>query len=137
MPTQVAKPTPAASTSKVAAELPADFSKEQAKKAVKALLAHHTKDKQRQEEKTLISKDEHVWLVVNTRRMPTKKSLKPSRMYVRKEEVSARQRLLTLASILLPVNSLTLLFLLRQQLRSVSFRRTLNDSTRTFYTTKT
>jgi hypothetical protein len=70
MPAQVKKPAAAASTSKVAAELPANFSKDQAKKAVKALLAHHAKDK------------EHVWLVINTRRMPTKKSLKPSRMLV-------------------------------------------------------
>lgn len=80
MPAQVKKPAAAASTSKVVAELPGNFSKDQAKKAVKALLAHHAKDKERQEEKTLISKDEHVWLVINTRRMPTKKSLKPSRM---------------------------------------------------------
>ena len=80
MPAPVVKPTPAASTSKVTAELPKNFSKDQAKKAVKALLAHHVKDKERQEEKTLISKDEHIWLVINTRRMPTKKSNKPSRM---------------------------------------------------------
>jgi ribosome biogenesis protein UTP30 len=80
MPAQVEKPVAAASTSKAPAPLPQNFSKDQAKKAVKALLAHHVKDKERQEEKTLISKDEHIWLVINTRRMPTKKSNKPSRM---------------------------------------------------------
>jgi ribosome biogenesis protein UTP30 len=79
MPAQVTKPAAAASSS-TPAELPQNFNKAQAKKAVNALLAYHAKDKERQEEKTLISKDEHVWLMINTRKMPTKHSLKPSRM---------------------------------------------------------
>lgn len=80
MPAKVNKPTAEATFKPAPVGLPADFSKDQAKKAVTALLAHHAKDKERQEGKTLISKDEHVWLVINTRRMPTKKSMKPSRM---------------------------------------------------------
>lgn len=73
---------PSTSTSKQAPSLPKDFNKDQAKRAVKALIAHHLKDKKRQEEQTLISKDEHVHLCITTRRIPTKKSNKPAKMCV-------------------------------------------------------
>ncbi|KAJ9115796.1 hypothetical protein QFC24_006904 [Naganishia onofrii] len=59
---------------------PENFKVEQARKAVTALLAHHAKEKERISETQLMAKDEHVWLVVNTKQMPTKKSLKPVRI---------------------------------------------------------
>jgi ribosome biogenesis protein UTP30 len=59
---------------------PDSFKVSQARKAVNALLAHHAKEKERISETQLMAKDEHVWLVVNTKKMPTKKSLKPVRV---------------------------------------------------------
>lgn len=59
---------------------PDSFKVDQARKAVNALLAHHAKEKERISETQLMAKDEHVWLIVNTKQMPTKKSLKPIRV---------------------------------------------------------
>lgn len=59
---------------------PSTFKLDQARKAVTALLAHHAKEKERISETQLMAKDEHVWLVVNTKEMPTKKSMKPVRV---------------------------------------------------------
>lgn len=54
----------------------------QAQKAVDALLKHHEKVSAEREETELIGRDEHVWLVVNTKRGTTKRKLMPKRMYV-------------------------------------------------------
>lgn len=59
---------------------PSTFKLDQARKAVTALLAHHAKEKERISDTQLMAKDEHVWLVVNTKEMPTKKSMKPVRV---------------------------------------------------------
>ena len=62
------------------APLPSSFSKPQAKKAVDALLAHHAKVASEREETELLPRQEHVWLVVNTKRGSTKAKLMPRRM---------------------------------------------------------
>ncbi|WVR04253.1 hypothetical protein IAU60_001253 [Kwoniella sp. DSM 27419] len=67
-----AKPAPA--------PLPKSFSEAQAKKAVDALLVHHEKVTAEKEEKELLPREEHVWLVVNTHRGSTRKSMKPVRV---------------------------------------------------------
>ena len=62
--------------------LPSDFSRAQAKKAVDALLAHHTKTTAEREDSQLLPREEYVWLVINTKRGNTKRKLMPKRMYV-------------------------------------------------------
>jgi ribosome biogenesis protein UTP30 len=59
---------------------PPTFSTDQATKAVSALYAHHQKVRGEKEKTQLISREEHVWLCVNTKVMPKKKSNKPFRM---------------------------------------------------------
>lgn len=71
-------PQPAASTS--AQPLPENFSRPQAKKAVDALLKHHEKVVAEREDTELISRDEYVYLVVNTKRGNTKRKMMPKRM---------------------------------------------------------
>ncbi|ODN73106.1 ribosome biogenesis protein UTP30 [Cryptococcus wingfieldii CBS 7118] len=62
--------------------LPASFDKSQAEKAVKALIAHHTKVAAKKEEEELLPKEEHVWVVVNTKQGTTRRSVMPVRMQV-------------------------------------------------------
>ncbi|WVQ83759.1 hypothetical protein IAT38_005903 [Cryptococcus sp. DSM 104549] len=62
---------------KVPAPLPASFSAAQAEKAVNALLAHHAKVAAKKEEEELLPREEHVWVVVNTKHGSTRKSLMP------------------------------------------------------------
>ncbi|EIW68532.1 hypothetical protein TREMEDRAFT_39479 [Tremella mesenterica DSM 1558] len=69
--------TPAPSTP---APLPANFSQAQAKKAVDALLNHHEKVAAEKEKTELVPREEHVWLVVNTKRGSTRKRLMPVRV---------------------------------------------------------
>lgn len=59
---------------------PSSFSAPQTEKAVKALIAHHKSAKAKQEETQLISKEEHVWLIVNTKGMPKRINKKPHRI---------------------------------------------------------
>jgi ribosome biogenesis protein UTP30 len=63
--------TPASSTS---------IDRVQAQKAVDALLKHHEKVSAEREETELIGREEHVWLVVNTKRGTTKRKMMPKRM---------------------------------------------------------
>lgn len=74
-----AKTQPAAATYTPLA-FPSTFSKAQVPRAVKALLAHHTKEKERIETKQLVARDEHVWLMINTKAMPKRAGKKPARM---------------------------------------------------------
>ncbi|WVQ75294.1 hypothetical protein IAR50_004909 [Cryptococcus sp. DSM 104548] len=60
--------------------LPASFDKSQAEKAVKALIAHHTKVAAKKEEEELLPKEEHVWVVVNTKQGTTRRSVMPVRI---------------------------------------------------------
>lgn len=60
--------------------LAADFSKPQATKAVKALLAHAEKAAREREETELIARDEFVWVNVNTKTGSTRKKLNPVKM---------------------------------------------------------
>ncbi|GFZ48947.1 hypothetical protein JCM24511_06696 [Saitozyma sp. JCM 24511] len=60
--------------------LPSSFSSAQAKKAVDALLAHATKVAAERDDTELISRDEHVWLNVNTKHPTTRKRLMPVRI---------------------------------------------------------
>ncbi|WRT65237.1 uncharacterized protein IL334_002180 [Kwoniella shivajii] len=57
--------------------LPSTFSSDQAGKAVEALLAYHQKSQAEKEEEELLPREEHVWLVVNTKRGTTKRGLMP------------------------------------------------------------
>jgi len=75
-----AKPTEASSSRAPLPPNPATFSTDQATKAVNALYAHHQKVRGEKEKTQLISKEEHVWLCVNTKVMPKKKSNKPFRI---------------------------------------------------------
>ncbi|OXG40250.1 ribosome biogenesis protein UTP30 [Cryptococcus neoformans Bt15] len=68
------KPQPAP---KAPLPLPATFSTAQAEKAVKALLAHHAKVSKQKEEEQLLPREEHVWVVVNTKTGSTRRSLNP------------------------------------------------------------
>lgn len=52
----------------------------QAEKAVNALLKHHEKVTAERADTELIERDEHVWLVVNTKRGSTKRKAMPKRM---------------------------------------------------------
>ena len=54
----------------------------QAKKAVEALIKHHDKVAAEREDTELLSREEHIWLVVNTKRGTTKRKMMPKRMYV-------------------------------------------------------
>ena len=63
--------TPASSTT---------IDRAQAQKAVDALLKHHEKVSAEREETELIGREEHVWLVVNTKRGTTKRKMMPKRM---------------------------------------------------------
>lgn len=67
-------------TPKPIPDFPSSFSKSQAKKAVDALLEHQKADRLKKEDTVLIAKDEHVWLIVNTKSGPKNRSLKPKRM---------------------------------------------------------
>ncbi|OCF38817.1 ribosome biogenesis protein UTP30 [Kwoniella heveanensis CBS 569] len=60
--------------------LPSAFSEVQASKAVEALLKHHKKVQAEKEESELIPREEHVFLVVNTKRGSTRKSMMPVRI---------------------------------------------------------
>lgn len=60
--------------------LPATFSKKQTEKAVDALLKHYASVRAEREETELIVKDEHVWLVVNTKHEGKMKKLLPTTM---------------------------------------------------------
>lgn len=62
--------------------LPSTFSTAQAEKAVKALLAHHAKVSKQKEEEQLLPREEHVWVVVNTKTGSTRRSLNPIKMCV-------------------------------------------------------
>ena len=73
-------PAPQASSSKTPALVPESFSRSQAKKAVDALLAHHAKVVAEREETEFIPKEDHIWLIVNTKRGTTKRKLMPKRM---------------------------------------------------------
>lgn len=73
------KPQPAP---KAPLPLPATFSTAQAEKAVKALLAHHAKVSKQKEEEQLLPREEHVWVVVNTKTGSTRRSLNPVKMCV-------------------------------------------------------
>ncbi|KAE8543304.1 hypothetical protein D1P53_000006 [Cryptococcus gattii VGV] len=68
------KPQPAP---KAPLPLPSTFSSAQAEKAVKALLAHHAKVSKQKEEEQLLPREEHVWVVVNTKTGSTRRSLNP------------------------------------------------------------
>ncbi|AAW44141.1 hypothetical protein CNF04820 [Cryptococcus deneoformans JEC21] len=68
------KPQP---TPKAPLPLPSTFSTAQAEKAVKALLAHHAKVSKQKEEEQLLPREEHVWVVVNTKTGSTRRSLNP------------------------------------------------------------
>lgn len=68
-----------------AGSLPADFKPAQARKAVDALLAHHAKSSEERERTELISRDEHVWLSINTKSGSTRKKLMPVKMCVLSE----------------------------------------------------
>lgn len=52
----------------------------QADKAVNALLKHHEKVSAERAETELLERDEHVWLVINTKRGSTKRKMMPKRM---------------------------------------------------------
>lgn len=88
----MAPPAPLPATSKKAKKpqpapkaplpLPATFSTAQAEKAVKALLAHHGKVSKQKEEEQLLPREEHVWVVVNTKTGSTRRSLNPVKMCV-------------------------------------------------------
>lgn len=73
------KPQP---TPKAPLPLPSTFSTAQAEKAVKALLAHHAKVSKQKEEEQLLPREEHVWVVVNTKTGSTRRSLNPVKMWV-------------------------------------------------------
>lgn len=73
------KPQPAP---KAPLPLPSTFSTAQTEKAVKALLAHHAKVSKQKEEEQLLPREEHVWVVVNTKTGSTRRSLKPIKMCV-------------------------------------------------------
>ncbi|WWD08133.1 hypothetical protein V865_006244 [Kwoniella europaea PYCC6329] len=60
--------------------LPSSFSEKQAKKAVAALLKHHEKVSAEKEEEELLPKEDHIWLVINTKRGSTRKGLMPVRI---------------------------------------------------------
>ncbi|ORY24127.1 ribosomal protein L1p/L10e family-domain-containing protein [Naematelia encephala] len=60
--------------------LPPTFSTGQAQKAVEALLAHHAKISEERQATELLSREESVWLVVNTKRGSTRKGMKPVRI---------------------------------------------------------
>lgn len=63
-----------------AGSLPADFKPAQARKAVDALLAFHERAAAEREKTELISRDEHVWLSINTKSGSTRKKLMPVKM---------------------------------------------------------
>jgi ribosome biogenesis protein UTP30 len=76
------KRQPAASTSAPAPDpLPSSFSTAQAKKAVDALLAYNSKVLAERDE--LLPREEHVYLVLNTKRGTTHKKIKSITMYVK------------------------------------------------------
>ncbi|WVQ97527.1 hypothetical protein IAU59_004641 [Kwoniella sp. CBS 9459] len=60
--------------------LPSSFSEAQASKAVEALLKHHNKVQAEKEDSELIPREEHVFLVVNTKRGSTRRSMMPVRI---------------------------------------------------------
>ncbi|WVF70385.1 hypothetical protein IAT40_005175 [Kwoniella sp. CBS 6097] len=60
--------------------LPTTFSEAQASKAVEALLKHHKKVQAEKEDSELIPREEHVFLVVNTKRGSTRRSMMPVRI---------------------------------------------------------
>ncbi|KAK8846555.1 hypothetical protein IAR55_005641 [Kwoniella newhampshirensis] len=76
-PNKASTSTSKLNTPKTPAAFPSSFSQTQAKKAVDALLAHHVKESAKKEEEELLPREEHVWLVVNTKHGSTRKSLKP------------------------------------------------------------
>ncbi|WWC87382.1 uncharacterized protein L201_002271 [Kwoniella dendrophila CBS 6074] len=57
--------------------LPSTFQEKQAKKAVDALLKHHEKVTAEKEEDDLLPKEDQIFLIVNTKKGSTKKSLMP------------------------------------------------------------
>jgi len=63
-----------------AGSLPPTFKPAQARKAVDALLAHQAKVAKQREETELISRDEYVWLSINTKTGSTRKKLMPIKM---------------------------------------------------------
>ena len=76
----VAQPSP--STSRLIAPFPTNFSSSQAEKAIIALLAHHAKTVLSREETELLPREEHVYLIINTKRGTTRRKLMPVRMFV-------------------------------------------------------
>jgi len=76
--TMVAPTPPSTSTT----PLPATFSPSKAKKALTALLAHHAKTLSSREDTELLPREEHIWLIINTKRGTTRAKLMPVRMYV-------------------------------------------------------
>lgn len=118
---------------KAPAQLPASFSSQQAEKAVDALLAHHASVRAKREETELIVKDEHVWLVVNTKREGKQKKLLPTTMYVDRlpSRDDKRHAAGGVSADTAVANFPTLLFPLPPQLQSACCRKILKESTRT------
>jgi ribosome biogenesis protein UTP30 len=61
----------------------AHVSLKQCRQAVEALHSHELKKKEKLEETQLLpGKDQHVWLNVTVKQIPTHRKLKPLKMYV-------------------------------------------------------